>query len=488
VRRSVLLVLAAVAFAVPATATAASPMYWGGTISGEPYGLPEEAPENPAVLQRFEKDAGKEVTFVNLGQGWATFKAGPMNNLIAAGALPLVTMWLGEGLTLEDVAKGKQDAQIRAWAQAAKEFGYPFLFRPWWEMNGAWYSWGRSDWFIPAWQHFHKVVEEVGATNVTWAWIVNTIYEPSINPAPWYPGDAYVDWIGMDAYNWGYNPAQPDRWVTAEESIQPTLEAIEEIAPTKPVCICESASTEHGHGADHETKSVWIHEMLDEYLPSQPQIKAYLYFNWNVENGTNHIRYDWPIESSPEAEKAFREGIASPTYLSQLPPLRKLHKVPIPGAPPEEEPDPTEPLPTAPTPAGGGGGASTGPPVPPGGPPLARREASAENRLIIGTPRLNPATGTARVPVLVPGRGTLRISGKGIGVRVLPAEEAVDLPADRWVPKRERLVLRVSTAGAKRRTLESHGQVSAGLELRFSPVGGKARTWHTPITLRRPGR
>jgi hypothetical protein len=480
VRRSVLLVLAAVAFALPAaTATAASPMYWGGTISGEPYGLPEEAPENPAVLQRFEKNAGKEVTMVNLGQAWATFKAGPMNNLIAAGALPLVTMWLGEGLTLEEVATGKQDAQIRAWAQAAKEFGYPFLFRPWWEMNGAWYSWGRSPWFVPAWQHFHRVVEEVGATNVTWAWIVNTIYEPSINPAPWYPGDAYVDWIGMDAYNWGYNPAQPDRWVSAEESIQPTLEAIEEIAPTKPVCICESASTEHGHEGEDETKAIWLHEMLDEYLPSQPQIKAYLYFNWNVENTTNHIRYDWPIESSPEAEKAFRAGIASPTYWSQLPPIHKLHKVPIPGAP-EEEPGPTEPLPTGPTPAGGGGAA-----VPPGGPPLARREANAENRLIIGTPRLDPDTGTAKVPVLVPGRGTLRIAGKDIRVRILPDDKAAELPLSKWVPKRDRLVLKVSTAGAKRRALGTNGQVEAVLKLRFSPVGGKPRTSHTPLALRR---
>ena len=36
--------------------------------------------------------------------------------------------------------------------------------------------------------------------------------KPVADLASFYPGDAYVDWTGLDGYNWGTNPAKPDRW------------------------------------------------------------------------------------------------------------------------------------------------------------------------------------------------------------------------------------------------------------------------------------
>lgn len=300
-------------------------MYWGGTIKGATYGETGDAPGNAAVLEAFERHAGKQVTFINTGQQWASFDRGTMQKVIEAGAIPLVTMG-SSSVTLAEVVEGKQDAQIAAWARAAREWGYPFLFRPWWEVNGAWYAWGRSPDFIPAWRHFHDIVVREGANNVTWAWIVNSIWwDPLSDPTPYYPGDEYVDWVGMDAYNWGLNPLQADRWLTPQQTIEPTLEVLERIAPGKPVCICEDASTEIGGD-----KPSWIREMLSTYLPHHPDIKAYLWFNWNVAQGSGN--WDWPIESSTASEQAFREGIQGNTYLSRLPSLSKLQKVPIPPA------------------------------------------------------------------------------------------------------------------------------------------------------------
>src|ERR1700733_3373022 len=224
-RQIVLALLAVLLLAVPAAAHAGV-MYWGALVKGDAYGLPGEAPTSAAVLDRFESDAGKQITIVNTGQSWVSFDSTTMDAAIGAGAIPLVTMPLGGGITLKEVADGDRDGEIVAWAQAAKAFGYPFLFRPWWEMNGGWYSWGQDSYFVRAWQHFHDVVVGAGATNVTWAWVVNTIYEEGGQipdpPQPYYPGSKYVDWVGVDAYNWGRNPLQPDRWVSAEESIEPT--------------------------------------------------------------------------------------------------------------------------------------------------------------------------------------------------------------------------------------------------------------------------
>ena len=302
-----------------------APMYWGGTIDGAVYGQPEaDAPLSQATWDRFEADAGKRVTFVNFGQGWGDFDRAPFEAARARGAIPLVTMPLPADITLEKVAAGRQDRVITAWAQAAKAWGYPFLFRPWWEVNGDWYPWGRDPDYVAAWRHFHDLVVAEGATNVTWAWVTNTLWvDPESNPAPYYPGDDYVDWVGMDAYNWGENPLQPDRWTTPAETIEPTLQVLKLIAPGKPICICELASTEIGG-----EKAPWITELLTNYLPSHPEIKAFLWFNWNIEQEGGF--WDWPIESTPAAQAAFNSGIQAANYLSTTPPMTPLSKVPVP--------------------------------------------------------------------------------------------------------------------------------------------------------------
>jgi hypothetical protein len=459
------LILLLAALALPAAASAAA-MYWGGTIKGEVWNLPGEAPSSAAVTKRFEEDTGKHITFVNTGQSWVDFDAPTMNAAIAAGAIPAVTMPLGEGVSLREVAEGRQDPEIRAWAREAKAFGYPFLFRPWWEVNGDWYAWGLSPDYVAAWRHFHDVVEEVGATNVTWAWVVDAIWsDPVSDPTQYYPGAGYVDWVGMDAYNWGVNPLQSARWLSAEESIEPTLQLLEQIAPDKPVCICESASTEVSENSS-QTKAGWIEEMLGSYLPTHPQIKAYLWFNWNIEVENDQGirgRHDWPIESSSAAQQAFRSGIAGPDYLSSLPPLTKLAKVPLPSL--------MQPIPTSAT-------------AHPAGESLDRGAPAASNRIAFGVPRVDATSGTAKLPVWFPGAGTLQLSGKGIRIRVVPTSRPAKMPLSRWIPQTGRLMLQVSASGAKRRALARRGEVEATVSARFSPLGGQPRTHRVGLTLR----
>jgi hypothetical protein len=307
----------------PAPAPAA--MYWGATISGETYGEIGNAPTNTNAWNLFERHAGRKVAVLDMGQKWGSFDESEMNATQARGAIPLVTMGLN-GTSLEQIAAGEQDTVIRNWAKKAKAFAHPFFFAPWWEMNGAWYAWGRSPYFVAAWRRFHDLVVQEGATNVTWTWVSNSLwYDPLSDPAPWYPGDEYVDWTGIDTYNWGRNPAQPDKWINPDQTITPTLDRVLEIAPSKPVAIVEDASSEYGGN-----KTDWIREMLGNYLPRHPAIGAYLWFNWNFEKSGQ--REDWPIESSATAQQAFRGGIQSSVFRS-APSLPSLTKVPRPGPP-----------------------------------------------------------------------------------------------------------------------------------------------------------
>jgi hypothetical protein len=318
-----LVCLCLLALIATSATSAGATMYFGATISAETYGQTGNAPRSAQAWDLFERHAGRKVAILNQGQLWTTFDKVEADATHARGAIPLVTMGLGSA-GLEEIAKGGQDAAIKKWAQEAKAWGHPFLFAPWWEMNGGWYPWGRSPSFIPAWRHFHDLVVAEGATNVTWTWVVNSIWsDPESDPAPYYPGDAYVDWTGLDTYNWGRNPAQPDKWINPEQTITPTLKIIREVAPSKPLAIVETASSEFGGN-----KTDWVRELLTTYLPHHPEIKAFLWFNWNFLKGAN--RADWPIESSAPAQQEFRKAIQSSVFVPGPVALPNLTKVPPP--------------------------------------------------------------------------------------------------------------------------------------------------------------
>jgi Glycosyl hydrolase family 26 len=340
-RKGVVCLLATVGLLLALAAPVSAATYFGATISGEAYGQTGNAPNNVAAWDLFERHAGKKVAILNQGHSWLVFDKAEMDATAARGAIPLVTTGLGKDMTLDDVVDGSQDAAIKKWAQEAKAFGKPFLFAPWWEMNGGWYAWGRSPNFIAAWRRFHDLVVGQGATNVTWTWVVNSIwFDPESDPSPYYPGDAYVDWTGLDSYNWGRNPAQPDKWLTPEQTISPTLEIIKEVAPTKPIAIIENASSEYGGN-----KTNYIREMLETYLPHHPEIKAYLWFNWNFPKGEK--RADWPIESSAPAQQQFRESIQSSVFVPGPVSLPALTKVAPPGAAVGDPAQPADLSPTA---------------------------------------------------------------------------------------------------------------------------------------------
>ena len=85
-----------------------------------------------------------------------------------------------------------------------------------------------------------------------------------------YPGDAYVDWTGLDGYNWGTNPAKPRGWRSFDQLFRRTYhEIVGAIAPSKPMMIGEIGSTEHGG-----SKANWIRDALAAVpteLPADPR-------------------------------------------------------------------------------------------------------------------------------------------------------------------------------------------------------------------------
>jgi beta-mannanase len=113
----------------------------------------------------------------------------------------------------------------------------------------------------------------------------------------YYPGDTYVDWTGVDGYNWG---KRNGGWQSFEEvfaKIYPLL-----AAKGKPILIGEMASAEVGGN-----KAEWIDAIIPTLHTKYPMIKGLVWFDVNKER-------DWRINSSPATLEAFARAAQDPYF------------------------------------------------------------------------------------------------------------------------------------------------------------------------------
>ena len=90
--------------------------------------------------------------------------------------------------------------------------------------------------FVAAWRHVVTVFRAEGAENVTWLWTVNVIdiSIPIPDPAPWWPGSSYVNWVGIDGYY--YLPSQ-----SFSQVFGPTIVAVRNLTGD-PILIAETGA------------------------------------------------------------------------------------------------------------------------------------------------------------------------------------------------------------------------------------------------------
>jgi beta-mannanase len=304
------------------------PLYWGATIGSHLTG--DQAPWDMNAVAQFEGGAGKSASTVQFFQPFAqcggsdcsfySFPTTPMDDIRGHGSIPVLS-WSSQAIPsttsqpdfqLSDVISGRYDSYIADFAAEARDWGHPFFLRFNWEMNGSWFPWAEgvngngSGEYVTAWRHVHDVFAAAGATNVSWVWC------PFVDPGgsltdlgSLYPGDAYVDWTGLDGYNWGTNPAAPRGWRTFDQLFRRTYdEIVDEVAPSKPMMLAEVGSSELGG-----SKADWIRDALTLVPTEYQKIRALLWFDKFDDN------MDWPIETSAPATTAFAEGVQRPEYV-----------------------------------------------------------------------------------------------------------------------------------------------------------------------------
>ena len=256
-----------------------------------------------ASIAQYTADAGVAPDIVMYFQPWrtaagtcATFNEFPFlpNKVVAADAKLMVT-WephqdgggaTQPGFTYAAILAGAQDACIAAYAQQVKDFGQPVLIRFAHEMNGQSNNWtGIANGNDPQGyiNVFRKVVDmfrAAGATNAKFVWAPDhasppEVPEPSSEIKNYYPGNGYVDFIGVSGYNWGNDPLRGGGWVTAPQLFGNFLAMMNREFPGKPILIAEIGGVP---SYDAYVRADWYADAF-AFLGAHKEVKGVVWFN-----------------------------------------------------------------------------------------------------------------------------------------------------------------------------------------------------------------
>jgi Glycosyl hydrolase family 26 len=263
-----------------------------------------------AGVKRLEGQLGRTLDVDHHYYAWTDrFPTGLERWDVDGARIPMIS-WGGSRLA--DILSGRFDGMIRERARGVKALGAAVFLRWGWEMNGNWSSHDGSHnnaagttsgprAYIAAWRRIHDIFKEEGASNAVWVWSPNAADVPAVSWNHWtkyYPGDAYVDWVGIDGYNWG--TTQPwSSWTSFASLVQPVYS---DYAGRKPIMIAETASTEQGGN-----KADWLTGAAIAMKSRFPSLRALVYFDTDKET-------NWSVDSSPAALRAFRALGADPYF------------------------------------------------------------------------------------------------------------------------------------------------------------------------------
>lgn len=285
---------------------------------------------------------GEQPNSAGYFQGWdQDFRADAVQRSWAKGDLPVIT-WESQSSTagnnepdqseysLGNIIDGDFDAYLKKYADAIVANGQPVGIRLDQEMNATWYPWSEDGGidkktglvkpvngnspgqYVEMWKHVHDVFAGEGANDyVNWIWAPNRInnltashktleYNKSL-----YPGDDYVDWIGMSGYERPSGDGPQDG--TFQDTFGDTLSILRQVS-TKPIFLAEVGATEGGG-----LKAGWITNLFDALAdPANSDIIGFSWFSLTVTTTLNGqlVTNDWRLNSTATALAAFSAGIS----------------------------------------------------------------------------------------------------------------------------------------------------------------------------------
>lgn len=285
-------------------------------------------PESFEPIINLEDSLGMTFPLLQIYNAWGSkpeeqFPALAVKTIVSLGSVPVITWepWLsdfdeekfpgippaekrGKG-SLTEIAKGTYDSYVQKWAEAAKQTESPIFVRFGHEMNDPYrYPWGPQNnkpaEFVAAWKHVHSVFDSIGATNIIWVWAPHTAYGYF---DAYYPGDKYVDYIGIGVLNFG-TAATWSKWWTFDELFEGGYKKLSTF--DKPFMITEFGSLIVGGN-----RSKWFADALRAMPEKYPLIKSILFFHYPNDKTITDKAVSWYFIDDKETRDSITTQITN---------------------------------------------------------------------------------------------------------------------------------------------------------------------------------
>jgi mannan endo-1,4-beta-mannosidase len=245
-------------------------------------------------VQTFATAVGKQPRIVLFYSGFGEqFPLAFARQAYAHGATPLDQIE-PTGISIAQVAAGRYDAYLKSYADEIRAYGHQVIVGFAHEMNGSWYSWGwthvPAGTWVEAWRRVVADFRSQHATNVTWLWTISRVLSQGPVQSFW-PGAAYVNWVGIDGYFTGPQD-------TFSNVFLPAMTVVHRFT-NDPVLISESAIGQLAGQA----------RMIPNLLSGVIRYHLLGLVWFDVAQSGGLTQQDWRLEGHPAALAAFRQAV-----------------------------------------------------------------------------------------------------------------------------------------------------------------------------------
>jgi hypothetical protein len=312
--------------------------------SAFPYFGPLEDRVAVVTIRHFDVLVGKPIAWAFFSNNWfrgIKFPAIAVRAIYRAGAIPFVRLMPRSGFispdtvySLQKIINGQFDVELSKWAVSARKTAIPLMVEFAGEPNGDWFSWsgfqngggittGYGDSAVAdgperyrdAYRHIINIFRAQGADNITWVFHLNAGSNPIASwntMAAYYPGDDYIDWIGVSAYG---AQTLTDSWELLTDVLDQSYTELSQVSASKPLAILEYGVIDDGIPGH---KAAWIKEGLDSLKAERyPRIKGISYWHSKFKNA-DETYSNMRLDSSPDVLQAYKNEVADPFFVPTI--------------------------------------------------------------------------------------------------------------------------------------------------------------------------
>ena len=214
------------------------------------------------------------------------------------------------------ISEGKYDKELDKIFKIIKDFGNPVFIRLGYEFDKA-EKYNPKN-FVKAWRYVVDKYRKKKINNIANVWCACP-YRGTAPVEPYYPGDDYVDWFGIDVFTERHFAN------SANKQTEDFLRLAKK--HKKPVMIGESSPARTGVDKGQESWDEWFKPYF-KWIEDHPNIKAFCYINWDW--GKDWKQPGWlngRIHENETVRKNFVKELSKPKYLHNQEISKFLKKV-----------------------------------------------------------------------------------------------------------------------------------------------------------------